>query len=172
MVCPWKVLKHHQKLSAFSFSRFGALAFALAELITMNIMIMRNHWGPLKPHIFRTLLKQLLKHHLCSLNDLGHADNSAVFLENIFFLSQEINTSLAAGRKIIICDMHMHNRPKQKHVNPWLWWDFMMAFSCILIIPSALPKSLSHVPQHKCSCLIASEDVLVCLYESNLRISA
>lgn len=47
-----------------------------------------------------------------------------------------------------------------------------MAFSCILIIPSALKESLSHVLRHKCSCLIPSEDVLVRLYESNLRISA
>lgn len=66
----------------------------------------------------------------------------------------------------------IHNRRKEKHVKPWLWWDFMMAFPCILIIPSALPESLSYVPRHKCSCLIPSEDVLVWLYESNLRISA
>lgn len=46
--------------------------------------------------------------------------------------------------------------------------DIFMYFD----MPSALLESLSHVLWYKCSCLIPSEDVLVCLYESNLRISA
>lgn len=103
------------------------------------------------------------------------------------FSFQEINTSQAEGKKesLFLIWIYLASRyecidavaehaqqAKIETCKPWLWWDFLMAFSCILIIPSALPESLSHVLRHKCSCLIPSEDVLACLYESNLRISA
>lgn len=98
------------------YDSFKTLALKKNSLLSSSVvldgwpLIMRNSKGhPSKNRSFKDLKKQqLLKHHLCSLNHLRNKITYAALSSWKTFCSmQEINTSQAAGRKIIIFDLNL-----------------------------------------------------------------